>query len=124
MRLPLDRKYVSTHEWVLIEGEEVLVGITDFAQDQLGDLVYVGDFKADTYLKAGEVAGVVESVKAASDIYAPISGTVLAVNDQLSESPETLNEQPYDSWLFRMKPDDLNDLNALLSAEQYLAENE
>lgn len=123
MRLPIDRKYASTHEWVLIEGEEVLVGITDFAQEQLGDLVYVGDFKADTHLKAGEVAGVVESVKAASDIYAPISGKVLAVNNQLTEAPESLNEQPYESWIFRMKPDDLGDLNALLSADQYLAEN-
>lgn len=123
MQLPTDRKYVSTHEWALVDGDVVLVGITDFAQEQLGDLVFVGDFQTEVHLQAGAIAGVVESVKAASDIYAPISGTVIAFNEQLSDSPEALNDLPYDSWIFKLKPDDITAVEQLLSAEQYQQEN-
>lgn len=123
MRLPTDRKYLETHEWALVKGDEVWVGITDFAQDQLGDLVFVGDFKTGVHLQAGDVAGVVESVKAASDIYAPVAGEVIAFNEQLTDAPELLNDQPYETWIFKLKPSQISDVDALLSAEQYQAEN-
>ena len=124
MQLPIDRRYASTHEWALVQGDEVLVGITDFAQDQLGDLVFVGDFTTGVHLKAGDLAGVVESVKAASDIYAPVAGTVIAFNEVLADAPETLNDQPYEAWIFKMKVDNVADLEQLLSATQYQSENE
>ena len=124
MQLPTDRKYASTHEWVLIEGDTLLVGITDFAQDQLGDLVFVGDFAEQTQLKAGDVAAVVESVKTASDIYAPVAGEVLEFNQHLSDAPELINEQPYKAWIFKLKPANLDDVEQLLDAEQYSAEQE
>lgn len=122
--LPEDRRYASTHEWVLEQEDgTVLVGITDFAQDQLGDVVYVGDFKTDVHLEAGGIAGVVESVKAASDIYAPVSGQVVAFNEHLENSPEALNDLPYETWIYRLQPDNVEDLEQLLSAQQYQAEN-
>ena len=119
MQLPTDRKYASTHEWVQVEGDVVLVGITDFAQDQLGDLVFVGDFTTQVHLEAGAVAGIVESVKAASDIYAPIAGTVVEYNQSLDDAPEQLNETPFTTWIFKLKPDNTADLDKLLTAEQY-----
>lgn len=126
MLLPKDRQYATTHEWVLVSAEEdgvLLVGITDFAQDQLGDVVFVGDFKTHVHLEQGGIAGVVESVKAASDIYAPIAGTVIAFNEQLTAAPDTLNDLPYETWIFKLQPDNAADLAQLLSAEQYQAEN-
>lgn len=123
MELPNDRKYIESHEWSLIEGDVVLVGITDFAQDQLGDVVYVGDFTAGVQLQAGEVAGVLESVKAASDIYAPISGVVIEVNQALEDAPEKINADPYGSWLFKIKPDNMADLESLWDAQTYAAHN-
>ncbi len=123
MQLPTDRKYLTTHEWALVQDDVVLVGITDFAQDQLGDLVFVGDFTTQVHLEAGAVAGVVESVKAASDIYAPVSGTVVEYNERLDDAPELLNENPFETWIFKIKPDDIADLEALLTAEQYHSEN-
>lgn len=126
MLLPTDRQYATTHEWVLIADDDeglVLVGITDFAQDQLGDVVYVGGFETNVHLEQGAIAGVVESVKAASDIYAPIAGTVIAFNESLTGAPETLNELPYEAWIFKLKPDDVEDVVELLSADQYQAEN-
>lgn len=123
MQLPTDRKYASTHEWVQVEGDVVLVGITDFAQDQLGDLVFVGDFTTQVHLDAGAVAGIVESVKAASDIYAPIAGTVVEYNQSLDDVPEQLNEAPFSTWIFKLKPDNLADMESLLTAEQYQVEN-
>lgn len=115
---------MDTHEWVLDEEGMLLVGITDFAQDQLGDVVYVGDFKTQVHLKAGQIAGVVESVKAASDIYAPVDGVVTAFNTLLQDSPEALNDQPYETWIFKLKPDDIEDTKKLLSADQYQQRNE
>ena len=121
MSLPTDRKYTESHEWVKAEGDVFVVGITDTAQDQLGDLVFVGDVKVGAKLNAGETAGVVESVKAASDIYAPVGGEVIAVNEELADSPEQLNEEPYGAWIFKLKPSDKAELDKLLDAAGYKA---
>lgn len=121
MSIPSDRKYVSSHEWIKAEGDVMLVGITDPAQDQLGDLVFVGDVRVGAKLKAGETAGVVESVKAASDIYAPVNGEVVAFNDALNDAPETINGDPYSTWIFKLKPDNASDVDGLLDAQAYQA---
>lgn len=121
MSIPSDRKYASSHEWVKAEDGVMMVGITDPAQDQLGDLVYVGDVRVGVKLKSGETAGVVESVKAASDIHAPVSGEVLAFNSDLSDSPEQINANPYGTWIFKFKPDNVADLESLLDAGGYQA---
>ncbi|WP_404399953.1 glycine cleavage system protein GcvH [Idiomarina seosinensis] len=121
--IPADLKYASTHEWVRDEGDGTFtIGITEHAQDLLGDMVFVelpdvGD-KVDT----GDDIAVAESVKAASDIYAPISGEVTAVNEDLEDSPETVNNDPFgDGWLFKIKADDSSELQNLLDAEAYEA---
>ena len=120
MNLPDDRRYAPTHEWVLPQDNgEWLVGITDHAQDQLGDLVFVGDVKVGSRLQAGDVAAVVESVKTASDLYAPANGEVVAFNDELDASPEKINESPYEAWIFRFRPDDAAGLDTLLDAQGY-----
>ncbi len=118
---PSELKYASSHEWARREEDgSVTVGISDHAQDALGDVVFVELPEVGGTLAAGEEAGVVESVKAASDIYAPISGEVLAVNEQLEDEPETVNSDPYnDGWFFRLQPSDVSELDALLSAEDY-----
>ncbi|MCQ9617267.1 glycine cleavage system protein GcvH [Paenalcaligenes niemegkensis] len=119
MSLPNDRTYAKTHEWVLPEGDLLLVGITDHAQEQLGDLVYVGDFTTGVKLGAGDTAGVVESVKAASDIYAPVAGEVVEFNTALTDQPELLNTSPYESWIFKLRPTSMADIEGLLDADQY-----
>jgi len=118
---PNELKYAKSHEWARLEEDgTVTVGITDFAQKQLGDVVYVELPELDVALEGGDEAGVVESVKAASDIYAPIGGTVIAVNTVLEEAPETVNEDPYGAgWFYRIDPNDLADLDELLDAEAY-----
>jgi glycine cleavage system H protein len=121
MSIPNDRKYVSSHEWVKAEGDVMVVGITDPAQDQLGDLVFVGDVRVGAKLKAGETAGVVESVKAASDIYAPVDGEVVAFNGDLNDAPESINASPYTTWIFKLKPVNAADVEALLDASAYQA---
>ncbi len=121
MSIPNDRKYVASHEWIVVEGGVLLIGITDPAQDQLGDLVYVGDVRVGAKLKAGETAGVVESVKAASDIYAPVAGEVIAFNDELNDAPEAINANPYGTWIYKMKPENLSDVDGLLEAADYQA---
>src|SRR5512132_2105624 len=104
MNFPKDLKYTATHEWVKRGDDGLLwVGITDAAQDMLGDLVFVGDVKVGETLKAGDTAGVVESVKAASDIYAPVEGEIVAFNDALESEPQQLNGDPYGAWIFKMK---------------------
>jgi glycine cleavage system H protein len=120
-KVPGDLRYVKSHEWVrkLPDGN-VLVGITDFAQQALGDLVFVEVPKAGRKLTAGEACAVVESVKAASDVYAPIAGEVLEGNAALGEAPETLNEDPYErGWLWKLKPANPADVDALLDAAGY-----
>jgi glycine cleavage system H protein len=118
---PNELKYAKSHEWARLEEDgTVTVGITDFAQQQLGDVVYVELPEIDVALEAGDEAGVVESVKAASDIYAPIGGTVIAVNSVLEDAPETVNEDPYGAgWFYRIDPNDVADLDELLDAEAY-----
>lgn len=121
MNLPNDRKYTSSHEWVKPEGELLLVGITDNAQDQLGDLVFVGDFNTGVTLKAGDTAGVVESVKAASDIYAPVDGEVVEFNESLNDQPNLINEAAFDTWIFKIRPANAGDADGLLDAAGYEA---
>lgn len=121
MSIPSDRKYAASHEWIKADGDVMVVGITNPAQDQLGDLVFVGDVRVGAKLKSGETAGVVESVKAASDIYAPVTGEVVAFNDALNDSPEKINADPYGTWIFKLKPDNATDVDALLDSAAYQA---
>lgn len=122
MNHPNDLKYAATHEWARIEGDLVVTGITDHAQEALGDLVYIEVPELDRHLDAGEQSGVVESVKTASDIYAPIAGTVVEVNTGLEDDPDFVNSDPYGSgWMYKIKPDNIADLEKLLSAEEYEA---
>jgi len=118
---PQELRYVSSHEWVRLEDDlTVTIGITDHAQEALGDVVFVELPEVGAQLGAGDEAGVVESVKAASDIYAPIGGEIIAINENLEDSPEVINADPYgDGWFFRMRLDDVADLDELMSAEQY-----
>lgn len=120
--IPADLRYAASHEWVRLEADgTVTVGISDHAQEALGDVVYVELPEVGASLNAGQEAGVVESVKAASDIYAPIGGTVLAVNEVLTDSPEQVNSDPYASWFFKLQPSDATELNKLLDAAGYSA---
>ncbi|WP_461521697.1 glycine cleavage system protein GcvH [Porticoccus sp.] len=118
---PSDLKYASTHEWARDEGDgTVTVGITDHAQDALGDVVYVELPEIGTTLTAGDEAGVVESVKAASDIYSPVSGEVIAINELLENAPETINDSPYDDgWFYKIKLAEPEELEDLMDAEAY-----
>ncbi len=117
-------RYLSSHEWARIEEDgTVTVGISDYAQDSLGDVVYVECPEVGSTVASGEQAGVVESVKAASDIYSPVSGEVIAVNELLEDAPETVNESPYDEgWFFRVQPDAIEELDNALDSEAYEAE--
>jgi glycine cleavage system H protein len=122
MNIPGDLRYTSSHEWVKSEADgTVSIGITDHAQAALGDLVYIELPAVGRNVAANEACAVVESVKAASDIYAPIAGEIVAVNGDLSGKPETVNEGPYAAWLFRIKPADASAVNALLDARAYQA---
>ncbi len=114
-------KYLSSHEWARVEEDgTVTIGITDHAQDALGDVVYVETPEVGSRVNVGEEAGVVESVKAASDIYSLVSGEVIAVNDLLQDTPETVNNSPYDEgWFFRVQPDDLSELEDAMDAAEY-----
>jgi glycine cleavage system H protein len=120
MKLPADLRYTASHEWVRKEGDgTVSVGITDHAQEQLGDIVFVEAPKPGRRVKAGEAVGVVESVKAASDIYAPVAGEIVAANDALATAPETVNEDAFAAWMYRIRPDDAGAVDALLDAAGY-----
>lgn len=120
MNVPAELKYTASHEWVRIEADGTMaVGITDFAQDALGDIVYVELPKIGQALTAGKDCAVIESVKAASDIYAPVSGEVVAINESLSDTPESVNADAYGAWLFKVKPTTAADADALLSAADY-----
>ncbi len=122
MSLPEDRKFTASLEWVLQDGDVFKVGITYNAQDQLGDLVFVGDAKVGESLAAGDTAAVVESVKAASDIYAPIAGEIVEFNEELDANPALINEDPYTNWIFKIKPANPADVDGLLSAADYAAQ--
>ncbi len=118
---PSELRYAKSHEWARLEEDgTVTVGITDHAQHALGDVVFVELPEMGSTLSAGDEAGVVESVKAASDIYAPVSGEVIAINEQLEDEPETVNSDPYnDGWFFKLAPSDTTELEDLLSADDY-----
>lgn len=118
---PSELKYASSHEWARLEEDgTVTVGITDHAQDALGDVVFVELPEVGITLAASDEAGVVESVKAASDIYSPVGGEVIAINSRLEEEPETVNSDPYnDGWFYKLQPGDTGELDALLSPEDY-----
>lgn len=121
--VPGELKYVSSHEWIRVEGDgTVTIGVTDHAQEALGDVVFVELPDIDAEVSAGDDAGVVESVKAASDIYAPVSGVVTAINEDLEDAPEMVNSDPYgDGWFFKLKLTDESELDDLLSADEYSA---
>jgi glycine cleavage system H protein len=122
MSIPADLRYTETHEWARLEDDgTVTVGITHHAQDLLGDMVFVEHPELGRHLDKGEEAGVVESVKAASDVYAPVTGEVVAANDELTSAPEKINQDAYAAWLFRMKPENAEDYPALLDPAQYEA---
>ncbi len=119
---PAELRYAASHEWARLEQDgSVTVGITDHAQEALGDVVFVELPEVGKALAAGEQAGVVESVKAASDIYAPVAGTVIAVNEALADAPESVNAEPYGAWFFKLQPASASDLDQLLDAAAYQA---
>lgn len=127
METPDTLHYAKTHEWARIDDDGlVTVGITDHAQDLLGDMVFVEAPEVGRHFAAGAECAVVESVKAAADVYAPVAGTVAAVNESLQSAPEQINRQPYAAWLFKLKPDNADDVKKLMNASQYqsLVENE
>lgn len=121
--IPEDYKYTESHEWVVpSEDHTVRMGITDHAQSQLGDVVFVELPEVGKTVAQGESFGVIESVKAASDLYAPIAGEIIEVNEQLAEQPQLVNESTYEEgWIIKIKPNDMNDVSNLLTAEQYQA---
>lgn len=120
--IPVDLRYAESHEWARLDHDGgVKVGISDHAQEALGDVVFVELPEIGKVFTAGEAAGVVESVKAASDIYSPVSGTVIAVNEELANSPEQVNSAPYDSWFFKLEPSDTSELDKLLDPVAYKA---
>jgi glycine cleavage system H protein len=128
MEIPEDLKYSREHEWALVEENVATVGITDFAQEQLGDIVFVELPAVGDKVAKDEPVGVIESVKAVSDIYAPVSGIVVEINDDLPESPEMINDDPYgDGWIVKIEFDDPTDLDDLLGSdayEEYLADQQ
>ncbi len=120
MELPQDLRYSEEHEWLRVDGDAAVIGITEFAQEQLGDVVYVELPREGDVLDAGQPFGVVESVKAASDLYAPVSGTVVAVNAKLEDRPELVNEEPYgDGWMIRLEPVSAEQVAAMWEPQAY-----
>ena len=120
MKIPKDLKYTNDHEWVKIEGDVATVGITDFAQGELGDIVYVEVETVDETLAREEVFGTVEAVKTVSDLFAPLSGEIIEFNESLEDEPEKVNTDPYgDGWMVKIKFSDASQLDDLLTAEEY-----
>ncbi|NVK85172.1 MAG: glycine cleavage system protein GcvH [Cytophagia bacterium] len=120
MNVPADLKYTKDHEWVKVDGDEATVGITDFAQGELGDIVYVEIETEGETLDANEVFGTVEAVKTVSDLFMPLSGEIVAVNEDLEDSPEKVNENAYeDGWMIKIKMSDPSEVDGLMSAEEY-----
>jgi glycine cleavage system H protein len=118
---PADLKYTNDHEWVKIDGGEAAVGITDFAQRQLGDVVFVELPEVGRVLKQGESFGTIESVKAVSELFSPLSGEVIAVNDELGTHPEQVNTRPHEAWMIKLRPASADEADALLDAAAYTA---
>ena len=122
MMFPAELKYSKEHEWVRVEGQRAIVGITYYAQEQLGDVVYVELPEPGSQVSQFEVCGTIESVKTVSDLFAPVSGEVAAINETLDDSPELINQEPYGSgWILEVTMADVSDLDRLLSAEEYEA---
>jgi glycine cleavage system H protein len=122
MNVPTDLKYTKDHEWVKIDGAIVTVGITDFAQGELGDIVYVEVESLDETLEADAVFGTVEAVKTVSDLFLPVAGEIIEFNESLEEEPEKVNDDPYgDGWMIKIKVADISDLESLLNADAYKA---
>ena len=122
MNFPTNVKYTSEHEWIRIEGDEAIVGITDYAQDQLGDIVFIDIPTEGETLEAGEVFGTIEVVKTVSDLFLPIAGEVLCENEALEDNPELVNQDPYgEGWLIKTKPNNAADIEGLLDAAAYQA---
>jgi glycine cleavage system H protein len=120
MEFPEELKYTAEHEWVLVEGNLAVIGITDFAQDSLGDVVFVELPEVGSEVTTGKAFGVVESVKAVSDVYAPVSGTVEEINEELPDAPEILNTSPYgDGWMIKIRMSDPGELDGLMDAAAY-----
>ena len=120
MNIPTDLKYTESHEWVRLEADGTLtVGITEYAQDALGDIVFVELPQVGKTFTAGDDAAVVESVKAASDIYAPVGGTVVEVNQSVADAPDSINADAFGAWLYKLKPTDAGAINGLLDADAY-----
>ncbi|WP_077619267.1 glycine cleavage system protein GcvH [Bacillus sinesaloumensis] len=120
MNAPKDLRYSEEHEWVKVEGDKVRIGITDFAQSELGDIVFVELPEVGDEIKADEPFGSVESVKTVSELYAPLSGTVVEINEDLDDSPEFVNESPYEkAWMIVIEPANAGDIENLMTAEQY-----
>ena len=120
MNIPEDLKYTKDHEWIRVEGGEAVIGVTDFAQSELGDIVFVEIETEGEELEKEEVFGTVEAVKTVSDLFMPVSGDVIAFNDELEDAPEKVNEDPYgEGWMIRVKITDLTQFDELLSADNY-----
>ena len=120
MNFPTNVKYTSEHEWIRIENDEAIVGITDYAQDQLGDIVFVDVTTEGETLEQGEVFGTIEVVKTVSDLFLPIGGEIVEVNPELEEHPDLVNKDPYgEGWIIRIKPTDASQMDELLDAEAY-----
>lgn len=126
--VPSELKFLPSHEWVSVDGDVATVGVSDHAQELLGDLVFVELPEVESDISAGDSVGVIESVKAASDTYAPISGEIIEVNSELEDSPERINDDPYgDGWMYKVKMEDVGELDNLLDADSYtdsIAEDE
>ena len=118
---PTELKYTKDHEWVRLSGEDAAVGITDFAQKQLGDVVFVELPEVGRTLTQGEVFGTIESVKAVSELFSPVAGEIVAVNTDLGAHPETVNKQPHDAWMLKIRLSNAGDMGELLDATQYEA---
>lgn len=120
MTIPSELKYTKDHEWVKLEGDIATIGITDFAQGELGDIVFVEVETVGETLDAEEIFGTVEAVKTVSDLFLPIAGEILELNEVIEDAPETVNEDPYGAgWMIKMKVSDISQFNALLSSEEY-----
>lgn len=118
--VPKELKYTKDHEWIILDGDIATVGITDFAQRELGDIVYVEVESVGEILKSDEVFGTVEAVKTVSDLFLPVSGEIVEFNENLDDNPELVNSDPYgEGWMIKLKVSDINDMNLLLSAEEY-----
>lgn len=120
MNFPDNLRYTKDHEWIRLEGDEAFIGITDFAQHELGDIVYVEVETVGQQLNAGDIFGTVEAVKTVSDLYLPVSGTIIELNPKLNASPELVNNDPYgDGWMVKMKVSNAGDIESLMNAEAY-----